>query len=396
MTHTPRRNSALAAVASRRAMPRNVVRRLQRRLPLPVHRHCLSGRGPRALLLGLACLALTVAFANAREQNRAFSATEERDVRRLSADAVAASPDRQAVLSASVKSHPSFGQMQVKAGYSPSAYSSSSSSATSDGYYKMGCFKDVTTDHDLPLEGPMDAAMTLEMCSSFCFESKMLYFGVAAGNMCRCGNWYGKHGYTGEEQPCETGCAGKSEQNCGGLSVEVQAIYPVNSGNMIVCRGATDDLVCPLGWIAHISRVFYGKEADHCGTGTESETCGSSSELLDLVQPHCEAKGRCTLTTDLVQSVSCGGGDTVYLEVEYICSQSPNGIYSSSSDDQYNQYTWTELPSYQTTAPVEESSWVFWVCIVGLALLALGGMYFFFNSQSEPEEQQPFHGGYHY
>ena len=76
----------------------------------------------------------------------------------------------------------------------------------------LGCFTDYSFSHDLADYSISDPSMDVSWCTTTCGSYGYFYAGLEAGNMCYCGNSFGKYGHSTN---CSIPCVGKITDTCG-------------------------------------------------------------------------------------------------------------------------------------------------------------------------------------
>ena len=99
--------------------------------------------------------------------------------------------------------------------------------ATEYGFKFLGCYKDKGDPYghsrsDLNHFANLNSPMSVQKCVRYCGERGFAYAGVQNGNMCACGNSYGRYG---KADNCNVKCTGNKRQNCGGFGAN--SIYLV-------------------------------------------------------------------------------------------------------------------------------------------------------------------------
>jgi hypothetical protein len=94
-----------------------------------------------------------------------------------------------------------------------SSSTSAASSPSSTLWTYKGCYTEATNGRALTGSSTTNAAMTIEMCGTYC--SKFQYFGVEYGQECYCGNSFASGSVITSESDCSFKCPGNSAEKCG-------------------------------------------------------------------------------------------------------------------------------------------------------------------------------------
>ena len=79
----------------------------------------------------------------------------------------------------------------------------------------VGCYQD-WVKRDLNGYFYSDSSLTVESCVATCTAANYQYAGMQAGNLCFCGDTYGKWGMKTFDLTCNVPCIGNAYEHCGG------------------------------------------------------------------------------------------------------------------------------------------------------------------------------------
>ncbi|WVQ86150.1 hypothetical protein IAT38_008318 [Cryptococcus sp. DSM 104549] len=99
--------------------------------------------------------------------------------------------------------------------YTGSAYNTTTTSPTVNGWTRKGCIGGPTTTLVDPIQYT-DAGLTVQRCAAYCEEWGMSYMGVFSGQYCQCAKAIYSSALVFASSNCDTKCVGNSAQTCGG------------------------------------------------------------------------------------------------------------------------------------------------------------------------------------